>query len=314
MTPADAGRGWIIAGPTASGKSRLALALARQTGGVVINADSMQIYRGLEILTDQPGAADRAQAPHRLYGIFDASERGSAGRWRALALEALNEARAEGRPVIVTGGSGLYLKALVEGLAAIPPIPESLRRALRERLVAQGRAAFHAALAERDPEGAAALDPGDTQRLLRAAEVIEATGLPLSAWYNSGRQDAASLPLALRRVLVHPPREDLHRAILARLHRMLMQGAVEEAVALAERGLDPTLPAMKALGVAEFSALGRGNLSRDMALEQAAARSRRYAKRQGTWFRHQFITDLVIDEQFSERNQKKIITDILDCP
>ncbi len=300
----------VIAGPTASGKSALALALAERVGGTVINADSMQVYRGLERLTDQPDAAARARAPHRLYGVLDPAEACSAGRWRAMALEAIEAALADSRPPIVVGGTGLYVKTLVEGIAPVPEIPGETRRAVRERHAALGNRAFHAALAERDPEGAAAIRVSDTQRMIRAAEVLEATGRPLSAW----QAEAADGPpghLAFRTILLMPPREALYAAIEARALRMVEAGALEEAAALAERGLAPGLPAMKALGVADLAAAARGEVTLDAALERLKTATRNYAKRQVTWFQGQMVADLMFLTKFSEREREEIFSKIL---
>lgn len=292
----------IVAGPTASGKSGLALALAEALGGTVVNADSMQVYRDLAILTARPDTAATARAPHRVYGVIDAAEACSAGRWRGLAMAEIAAARAAGRVPILTGGTGLYLHALVDGLAAVPPVPAALReeaRALHARL---GAAAFHAAVAELDPEGAARLGVNDAQRLIRAYEVAKATGRPLSEWQ---RRRESSPPVMAAAVLLLPPREPLYAACDARLVEMMGRGAVEEVRALRARRLPPHLPAMKAVGVPELAAWLDGRLSRDAAVAAAQQATRRYAKRQYTWFRRQMpeterLRKLVIDAQFSE--------------
>src|SRR5262245_541243 len=286
----------VIAGPTASGKSALALALARELGGVVINADSMQVYRELCVLTARPTPADEAAAPHRLYGVLPAAERCSAGRWRSLALAEIDAARAAGRRPILVGGTGLYLRALAEGLAAVPPVPAEIRDAARARREAIGAAAFHAELARRDPASGARLAPGDTQRVLRAWEVVEATGRPLASFAAARPDDVG----ALRTILVMPPQPALDEAIARRCAAMLDAGALDEVRALLALELDPLLPAMKAVGVRELAALARGETDRPRAIETFRIATRQYAKRQRTWFRHQLRPDFLLDAQFSE--------------
>jgi tRNA dimethylallyltransferase len=295
---ATAGSALVIAGPTASGKSALALALAEAQKGVVINADSLQCYRDLRILTARPDAAAEVRAPHRLYGFLDAGERGSAGRWRELALAEIDRARAAGRLPIVVGGSGLYLRALTRGLAPIPEIPEAIREevlALHRRL---GNAAFREHLAELDPAAVERLAPGDTQRLLRAYEVVRSTGRPIGYWQGQPHRPP---PLRFRTILLMPPRRALYAAADARFAAMIAAGAFDEAAALAERRLDPGLPAMQAAGLPELLAHLQGALPRAAAIAAAQRATRRYAKRQITWFRHQSCPDIVLDEQFSER-------------
>jgi tRNA dimethylallyltransferase len=299
----------IVAGPTASGKSALAVALAEALGGTIINADSMQVYRDLAVLTARPGAAELARAPHRLYGVIDAAEACSAGRWRGLALAEIAAARAAGRLPVLTGGSGLYLRALLEGLAPVPPVPAALReeaRALHARL---GGEAFRQALAVRDPEAAQGLAAGDTQRLIRAYEVVAATGRPLAHW-RRGQGPAAGPPAAA--VLLLPPRAELYAACDARFLQMMERGALAEAAALLARGLDPALPAMRAVGVPELAALLAGRASREAAVAAAQQATRRYAKRQYTWFRHQMpehaaLQKLVLEQQFSESLTPEIL-------
>src|SRR5690348_2158703 len=298
----------IVAGPTASGKSALALAIAEALGGTIINADSMQVYRDLDVLTARPGAAELTRAPHRLYGVIDAAEACSAGRWRSLALAEIATARAAGRVPVLTGGSGLYLRALLEGLAAVPPVPAALRmeaQALHARL---GGEAFRQALAARDPEAALRLAAGDTQRLIRAYEVVTATGRPLAYWRGQG--SAAGPPAAA--VLLLPPRAALYAACDARFLQMMGRGAPDEVEALLVRGLDPALPAMRAVGVPELAALLAGRASREVAVAAAQQATRRYAKRQYTWFRHQMpehgaLQKLTVAEQFSESLLPKIL-------
>ncbi|HEU0161114.1 MAG TPA: tRNA (adenosine(37)-N6)-dimethylallyltransferase MiaA [Rhizomicrobium sp.] len=273
----------LIAGPTASGKSRAALELAEIIGGVVINADSMQVYAEAPILTAQPPAEDRARVPHLLYGHVPAREVYSVGRWRDDAIAALEQARAMARTPIFVGGTGMYFGALTDGLADIPPVPPDVRDAARALLDEIGVAALHARLAARDPVTASRLRPTDPQRVLRAWEVLAATGRPLSAW-----QDAPAAPV-LRGVriaafVLDPPRAMLRAQIAARFAAMVDQGGLDEARALV--GLDPALPAAKLLGLRPLQGLAAGNLTREAALEAAITATRQFAKRQMTWFRH----------------------------
>jgi tRNA dimethylallyltransferase len=299
----------IVAGPTASGKSALALALAEALRGTIINADSMQVYRDLAVLTARPGAAELARAPHRLYGVIDAAEACSAGRWRDLALAEIAAARAEDRLPILAGGTGLYLRALLEGLAPVPPVPPEIRAAARALHAELGGPAFRAALAAFDPDAAERLAAGDTQRLIRAYEVAKATGKTLAAWRRG--QSAADFRAAA--ILLLPPREALYRACDARFLAMMRHGAEAEARALLARQLDPALPAMKAVGVPELAQLIAGRLPRDAAIAAAQQATRRYAKRQYTWFRHQLregagLSRQVIAEQFSESLAPEILS------
>ncbi len=273
----------LIAGPTASGKSREALALAEHIGGAIINADSMQVYREAPILTAQPCAADKARVPHLLYGHVGAAEVYSVGRWRDDALAALEQARSMQRVPIFVGGTGMYFSALTEGLADIPEIPAQIRDAARVLLDQIGVERLHARLSERDPLTASKLRPSDPQRVLRAYEVFEATGRPLLEW-----QSAPAAPVLkdakLAAFVLDPPRAELRARIARRFEQMVEQGGLEEARGLA--GLGPTLPAAKLLGLRPLQALGAGELSREAALENAITATRQFAKRQMTWFRN----------------------------
>ncbi|HVO15297.1 MAG TPA: tRNA (adenosine(37)-N6)-dimethylallyltransferase MiaA [Alphaproteobacteria bacterium] len=289
MTAAPGKRGpsgpvLVIAGPTASGKSALALALAEAVGGVIVNADSMQVYRELCVLTARPDAAALARVPHRLYGVLSAAEACSAGRWRALALGEIAAAHGTGALPVLVGGTGLYLKALMTGLAELPEIPATVREAAGARHDALGGAAFHAELAVRDPAMAARLRPSDRQRLIRAWEVIEATGRSLADWQagTAGAGDMTILP-----VLVLPPRAALYTACDARVEAMVAGGALDEVRALLALGLDPALPAMKAIGVRELGAVLAGSATLAEAAGRMQRATRNYAKRQLTWLRHQ---------------------------
>jgi tRNA dimethylallyltransferase len=274
----------LIAGPTASGKSAVAIALAERLGGTIINADSMQLYRELRILTARPSEAEERQAPHRLYGAVPASEAFSVGRWLEAAQAAIAEARGEGRVPILAGGTGLYFKALLEGLAPVPDIPVEVRGHWREQSERLGAEALHRELAGRDPGMAAKLRPSDPQRIVRALEVIDATGLSLSEW-----QGAPASPVldadAVMKLVVAPEREPLYAAIDVRFDRMIEAGALEEVEALLALGLDDSLPAMRAHGVRELSAYLAGAGSLEDAAARAKTESRRYAKRQMTWAR-----------------------------
>jgi len=274
----------VVAGPTASGKSALALALAERLGGAVINADSMQVYRDLRILTARPTEAEEARVPHLLYGVRDAAEPASAGWWRRAALDAMAEARAAGRLPILCGGTGLWLSALVTGIGALPNVPEPVRRAARDLAAAICPAALHARLAAADPETASGLNPGDTQRVIRAWEVFAATGRGLASWWRERREPPAPWRFAM--VLLSPPRAVLRAAIDARFTAMLEAGALDEVRAVAARGLDPALPAMKAHGVPNLAAHLAGRLTLAQATREGQAMVRQYAKRQDTWFRH----------------------------
>ncbi|MEI8393805.1 MAG: tRNA (adenosine(37)-N6)-dimethylallyltransferase MiaA [Rhodospirillaceae bacterium] len=284
--PTEPGTVIVIGGPTASGKSGLALDLALHHGGTVINADSMQVYRELSILTARPGPESLAAAPHRLYGVLSGTEPCSAARWRSLALDEITAARNSGRLPIVVGGTGLYLRALIDGLSAIPDTPPEIREAIRARLNTIGAEALHDELAIRDPQTAARLKPGDSQRIARALEVLEATGQSLTDWQ---RNHPATPPpgLTFTVIVLDPPRAELYAACNRRFHAMIKAGAPEEVRALERLGLSEDRPVMKALGVPELRRHLTGALTLDEAQEQASRSTRHYAKRQVTWFKHQ---------------------------
>ncbi|MBI1365362.1 MAG: tRNA (adenosine(37)-N6)-dimethylallyltransferase MiaA [Alphaproteobacteria bacterium] len=274
----------FIAGPTASGKSAAALALAEALGGEIVNADAIQVYRDLEILSARPKPAELERAPHHLFGVMGGEERCSAGRWARAAAEIIAEIAVRGRLAIVVGGSGLYFRALEEGLSPAPEVPAATREAARRRLEAIGREAFRAEVIARDP-AMAKLPASDTQRLLRAWEVAEASGEPLSAIQARARRPMIAPPVA--RIVIEPSREGLYAACDARFERMMEEGALDEARRLFERRLDPALPAMKALGAAELMAHLRNEIPLETAVARAKQNTRRFAKRQMTWFRHQ---------------------------
>ncbi|MBR1141455.1 MULTISPECIES: tRNA (adenosine(37)-N6)-dimethylallyltransferase MiaA [Bradyrhizobium] len=286
MTLPGINKAVLIAGPTASGKSALALELAQKAGGAVINTDSMQVYRDLRVLTARPSLAEEAAVPHRLYGCVDAAVNYSAGHYVRDAKEVLDEVRRGGGLPIFIGGTGLYFKALTRGLSAVPPVPDEVREAVRLRLDRDGVEALHAELARRDAAAAARLNVRDRTRIARALEVIEATGRPLAEWH--AETTPPLLPEGSYRALfIAPEREALYARIDARFDAMLADGALEEVTRLAARGLDPLLPAMKAHGVPALIRHLRGEITREEAAVIGKADTRHYAKRQFTWFRHQ---------------------------
>jgi tRNA dimethylallyltransferase len=298
----------VVAGPTASGKSALAIRIAEDVGGVVINADSMQVYRELEILTARPGQADVDRAPHRLYGFRGLDDPCSAAVWRALAVTAITEVCAAGQVPILCGGTGFYIRALLEGIAPIPEIPKAVRAAARELHGNLGGAAFRARLAQRDPVMAARLADGDGQRLVRAFEVMEATDRSLCEW-QADDLDSVSDFDALTIVLM-PERPPLYGACDERFYEMMRRGALAEADAVAALDLDSTLPGMKALGLPELLSYLHGEISMETAIELAQRATRRYAKRQKTWFRHQIIPNIELFAQFSESMEAEIFPKI----
>jgi tRNA dimethylallyltransferase len=275
----------LIAGPTASGKSALGLALADKLGGVIVNADSMQVYRDLRVITARPTLAEEAATPHTLYGHVDAAERYSVGAWSVDAGAALAVAGRDGRTVIVLGGTGLYFESLSKGLAAVPPIPPDIRAAVRARLEAQGSPALHAELARVDPVVAQRLMPADRSRIARALEVVLATGRSLADWHRDGMPPVVDAARAIK-VFLDPERSALQRRIENRFAAMLSAGALDEVAALAARGLDPALPAMKAHGVPWLIRHLEGEIDLEEAAAGGVRDTWRYTKRQATWFRH----------------------------
>lgn len=301
----------MIAGPTASGKSGLAAALAQAFDGVVINADSMQVYRELSILTARPSPAEMEKVPHRLYGALSGAESCSAGSWRGLAMKEVAAALDAGKLPILVGGTGLYLQGFEQGLNEVPAIPENIRRATRAELAEGGAAALYGKLAERDPVMAARLSPNDGQRLARAWEVLVATGRSLAAWQAEAPEPA---PFHFIKLCLLPPREALYAGCDARLAAMLDRGALAEVESLLALDLDPGLPVMKALGVPELAAHLAGEESLESALARAQQATRRYAKRQMTWLRHRFLSNdtkiMVIEAQYSESLLPEILAKI----
>lgn len=303
------GRAVLIAGPTASGKSALALFLAENLGGEIVNADSMQVYGEMRVLTARPSPADEARVPHHLYGVTGAASPLSAGRWAVLAAEKMREIAARDRVPVVVGGTGLYFRALVEGLAPIPQIPAALRAAVRAEVAEAGPHA-HALLAEADPVLAATIGPSDRQRIARGIEVARATGRPLSAW-----QQVPPEPLVTGRfakIVLAPERAWLRERCDRRFGLMLEEGALEEAAAMAAQGLDPMLPAMKALGLRPLIRHLAGDIALSEAAEAGRAETRAYAKRQETWLRTQMIAWNTFFTQDSESLKREIFSFIDD--
>ncbi|WP_313573627.1 tRNA (adenosine(37)-N6)-dimethylallyltransferase MiaA [Brevundimonas sp.] len=275
----------LIAGPTASGKSRLAMETAHATGAVVINADSQQLYADLRVLSARPSVEDEAEITHRLYGVADAAVAWSVGRWSRAVMDLLAELAAEGRPALLVGGTGLYFNALAKGLADIPPVPVDIRDAVQAEFDAEGEAAFRRRLAEVDPAAEAAVFPGDRQRLVRALSVHRASGRALSAWKADTQPLLA--PGSYDARIVEPSRDRLYASCDARVDLMMAHGALDEVRALVARDLDPDLPAMKAVGVRELAAHLAGELPLPDAVAAVKQSTRNYAKRQLTWFRNQ---------------------------
>lgn len=279
----------VVAGPTAAGKSALALALAERLGGVVINADAMQCYADWRIITARPSPEDEARAPHRLYGVRRLDDRVDAAWWRGAAWSELERAAAEGARPILCGGTGLYLRALIHGIAPIPAPGTEARETARRMLAEAGPEALHDWLEAHDPETAARLRPTDSQRLARATEVLLGTGTGLAAWQKMPGDALADWQTRL--ILLDPPREDLREAVAARFHAMLDAGALEEVRHVLDGAPDPSLPGLRAHGVVELAAFLRGEVTLDAAAARAIAATRAYTKRQRTWFRHQTIAD-----------------------
>ncbi len=305
MNTEDAIKAVLICGPTACGKSALALELAKGLGGAVVNADSMQVYAELRVITNRPAPEEEAAAPHRLYGFRPAREPYSAALWLADVQRALAEAAAHGWLPVIVGGTGLYFKALTEGLSDIPEIPPEIRERFRAAALAEPAEALHAELARRDPATAARLRPSDTQRIVRALEVLEGTGRPLAEWQAD--KQPPLLPLSR----VYPAaltleREELYRRCDARFDAMLAGGALEEASAIGALGLDASLPAMRAVGLPPLLAYLRGELSLEEAAAAAKTSTRNYAKRQLTWIRGNFNAWNTHDAQHAERTKGNI--------
>ncbi|MGC4410757.1 tRNA (adenosine(37)-N6)-dimethylallyltransferase MiaA [Rhizobium rosettiformans] len=276
----------LITGPTASGKSALALQFAHRHDGVVINADSMQVYDTLRVVTARPGEAEMGGVPHELYGHVPAGQTYSTGDWLREAGALLARLKHEKRLPVFVGGTGLYFKALTGGLSEMPVIPAGLRSEIRDRLEAEGAEALHEELAELDPGVAQRLNPADGQRIVRALEVFRATGRSIAEFQKQSGPQLVD-PERACKLVVLPDRTVLHDRINRRFQQMMDEGAIEEVEALLSLGLKPEMPAMKAIGVAQIADMLAGRISRHEAVERASAATRQYAKRQMTWFRNQ---------------------------
>lgn len=299
MTP----RIWLIGGPTASGKSGLAMRLASHLGAEIVGADSMQLYADLPILTAAPTAAEQAQIPHHLVGVADAADAWSVGRWLRAAAQVLDSIAARRRDAVIVGGTGLYFNALTRGLADVPPISKAQRDASMARYEEIGEPLFRDDVAAVDPAAADRIEIGDRQRLTRAHAVAVATGRSLTDWQSSG----TPLLREYSAVALAPPRDALYARCDARLARMVEDGALSEVAALAARGLDPAQPALKAVGYRELAAHLSGEMTLTEALDAAAMQTRRYAKRQGTWFRNQASAWPVIAELDEESQWRSFL-------
>lgn len=299
----------VLAGPTASGKSALGIAIAEKVQGTIINADSMQVYRDLRVLTARPTDDEMLRVPHHLYGVLDGATHGTAAVWVDLARQAIAETIAEGRVPILLGGTGMYLRSLFDGLAEIPPIPAEIRAAARGKLAEEGAEGLHAALSYADPATAANLKPGDSQRLVRAWEVLQATGRGLADWQASPA--GPGLPNPVFRLLLQPPRASLYARIDRRFDGMIAAGALDEAKAvLARDDIPADAPMRKAHGLPELIQYLKGEISLDEAVRVGQLNTRHYAKRQTTWFRHQFSPDMVVEKDLSQQENFNLEAEI----
>ncbi|WP_033068453.1 tRNA (adenosine(37)-N6)-dimethylallyltransferase MiaA [Thalassospira australica] len=299
----------IVAGPTASGKSALALDLADAFDGVVINADSMQVYKELRVLSARPDDSETSRAPHRLYGVLSGREACSAGKWREMAMAEIADCHANGKLPIITGGTGMYLNALTQGIAPIPDVPRRIRDTVTDELDALGHAVFFEKLKHDDPETAATLDGTNTQRLIRAAEVFAHTGRGLASWH---KEPVITPPenMKFKKLCYMPPRDILYDRCNRRFDLMIEQGAIDEVRDLLTLRLPQTAPVKKAVGVRELSSHLAGEIDLDTAKEKSQRETRRYAKRQLTWFRHQMSDKEIIDAQYSESLAAKMRHDV----
>ena len=287
----------LLSGPTASGKSELAMRLAQYLNGIIVNADSMLVYDGLRLITARPSVADEAQVPHRLYGYVPLNHTYSVGIWASDVRLEIEKASRERRAIILVGGTGLYFRVLLEGLTPIPQTPDQIRIEVRQRFATMGREAFRAQLATRDPCSAERFN--DPQRLIRAAEVVESTGVPLSIWKTRPKVGAISPP-NLQKVLLLPPRTQIYERCDQRQRNIVIGGGIREAEEILKLSLDPSLPAMKALGLPYIMEYLKNGVSLEAVIEEVQRSVRNYAKRQYTWFRQQMSDWSVIESVGSE--------------
>ncbi len=304
-------RALFIAGPTAGGKSAFALKAAQAYDGIIINADSMQVYRDMRVITACPSAAEEQLAPHRLYRFLDGAETCSAAFWADKAMEQIEYAWSEGKLPILVGGTGMYFKVLLDGIAKVPDIPEEIRQEVRRQCAEEGSEALHAELLLTDPKIAVRLAPGDSQRISRAVEVERATGTPLSEWQKKtepGPMQIHDEQGAVQKFILLPEREVLYDRCNRRFDMMLKEGGLQEVQALLARNLARELPVMRALGVPSLVAYLQGDISLEQASEQAKMQTRRFAKRQLTWFRNQFSRWNTLNAQYSESYFDNLVT------
>lgn len=297
----------VIAGPTASGKSALALNIAEELNGVVINADSMQVYKDIPILAATPTAEDTVRAPHKLYGIYDAAYQGNVVEWLGLCKKEIDTARKEGKTPIVVGGTGLYIESLTKGVTPIPETPAEIRQKVGEILKEDGLEKLYADLQKIDPATAERLSENDTTRIRRAIEIYLHTGKTLSYWHTLPLKTVYA-PEEFLLTYINVPRKILDERSRIRFDAMLEQGALEEATALVNRNLPDSLPAMRALGVQELKAYITGKCSLSEAVENAKLHTRQYAKRQCTWFNNRYKPDICYNVE--ENTQKNVVDDI----
>lgn len=300
----------LIAGPTASGKSALAIRLANDLGGVIINADSMQVYKDLRVITARPSVEEEKAAPHRLYGTIDGAEACSAVEWSAMAMQEIERAWAGGLMPILVGGTGLYFKALLEGMVTIPPIDAKIRQAVRAEVQELGPQAMHAKLKALDAKAFERLEPADSQRISRAMEVVLSTGKALSTWQDEPHVGPLTLldgEGKIAKIVIDIDREILYERCDLRLEKMIKEGALDEIKSLLKRNLDPSLPILKALGVPSLSAYLEGKVTEHEAMVAAKTQTRQFAKRQLTWFRNQFAGWDRVNAQLSESDYRSLL-------
>jgi tRNA dimethylallyltransferase len=296
----------ILSGPTASGKSALALVIARACNAVIINCDSKQLYAEIPIITAQPTAAEKAEVPHDLYGVISVAEDCSVGRWVEMAKIVIDKVHAAGKLPLLVGGTGMYVKALTEGIPEMPDIDEEIRRNARSCMLEMGSEAMYETLEKEDPVMAARLEKNDSQRITRAYEVLKQTGKSLDWWQ---KQPAKTVypPENFLKFFLSPPREVVYANCNTRFEKMMEAGVMQEIAALDAMGLSPELPSMKAHGVPELLAYLHGEMSLEDAIDQAQKNTRHYIKRQFTWFRHQMKDTVVLEgEGAAEMVMKKI--------